>query len=92
MQTSKRYALIKAFSIRDYLGIILTALLVAVLFFPKGKLERYLPESVEINTDLALAYYRTLLRTNPSADIYSALVKSYIRDCIGGKNGEPFLD
>jgi pentatricopeptide repeat protein len=52
---------------------------VAILLFPKGKLERYLPESVEINTDLALAYYRTLLRTNPSADIYSALVKSYIR-------------
>ncbi len=79
MQTSKRYALIKAYSIRDYLGIILTALLVAVLLFPKGKLERYLPESVEINIDLALAYYRALLRTNPSVDIYDALVKSYIR-------------
>ena len=79
MQTSKRYALIKAFSIGDYLGIILTALLAAILLFPKGKLEGYLPESAEINTDLALAYYRALLRTNPSVDIYSALVKSYIR-------------
>jgi pentatricopeptide repeat protein len=79
MQTSKRYALIRAYSIRDYVGIILTALLAAVLLFPKGKLESYLPEFVEINTDLALAYYRTLLRTNPSADIYSALVESYIR-------------
>ncbi|MDT7871446.1 MAG: hypothetical protein RQ844_02945, partial [Thermocrinis sp.] len=79
MQTSKRYALIKAFSIGDYLGIILTALLAAILLFPKGKLEGYLPESAEINTDLALAYYRALLRTNPSVDIYAALVKSYIR-------------
>jgi len=79
MQTSKRYALIRAFSIRDYVGIILAALLVAVLLFPKGKLESYLPESVDINTDLALAYYRALLRTNPSVDIYSALVKSYIK-------------
>jgi hypothetical protein len=60
-------------------GIILTALLVAVLLFPKGRLEKYLPESVDINTDLALAYYRALLRTNPSVDIYSTLVKSYIR-------------
>jgi len=60
-------------------GIILTALLVAFLLFPKGRLEKYLPESVDINTDLALAYYRALLKTNPSADIYSALVKSYIR-------------
>ena len=79
MQTSKRYALIRAFSIRNYVGIILTALLVAVLLFPKGRLEKYLPESVDINTDLALAYYRALLRTNPSVDIYSTLVKSYIR-------------
>jgi pentatricopeptide repeat protein len=79
MQTSKRYALIKTFSIRDYVGIILTALLAAILLFPKGKLESYLPESVEINIDLALAYYRALLRTNPSVDIYDALVKSYIR-------------
>jgi len=79
MQTSKRYALIRAFSIRNYVGIILTAFLVAILLFPKGKLENYLPESADINTDLALAYYRALLRTNPSADIYSALVKSYIR-------------
>jgi len=79
VQTSKRYALIRAFSIRNYVGIILTALLVAVLLFPKGRLEKYLPESVDINTDLALAYYRALLRTNPSVDIYSTLVKSYIR-------------
>ena len=79
MQTSKRYALIRAFSIRDYLGIILTALLVAFFLFPKGRLERYLPESVDINIDLSLAYYRALLRTNPSVDIYDALVKSYIR-------------
>jgi pentatricopeptide repeat protein len=79
MQTSKRYALIRAFSTRDYVGIILTALLAAVLLFPKGKLESYLPESADINTDLALAYYRALLRTNPSVDIYNALVRSYIR-------------
>jgi len=79
VQTSKRYALIRAFSIRNYVGIILTALLVAFFLFPKGRLEKYLPESVDINTDLALAYYRALLKTNPSADIYSALVKSYIR-------------
>jgi pentatricopeptide repeat protein len=79
VQTSKRYALIRAFSIRNYVGIILTALLVAVLLFPKGRLENYLPESADINTDLALAYYRALLRTNPSVDIYSTLVKSYIR-------------
>jgi len=79
VQTSKRYVLTKVFSIRDYVGIILTALLAAFFLFPKGRLERYLPESVDINIDLALAYYRALLRTNPSVDIYDALVKSYIR-------------
>ncbi|WP_448584385.1 hypothetical protein [Thermocrinis sp.] len=76
MQKSKRYVLIRAFSIRDYLGIILTTLLIAVVLFPRGKLEKLLPPSADINLDLSLAYYQVILKTNPSDQIYEAIIQS----------------
>jgi len=63
----------------DYLGIFVITLIVAVLLFPKGKLEELLPLSTNVNIDLSLAYYQGLLKVNPSDQIYLALIQSYIR-------------
>jgi len=79
MHKSKRYVLINAFSVGDYLGIFVITLIVAVLLFPKGKLEDLLPLSTDVNIDLSLAYYQGLLKVNPSDQIYLALIQSYIR-------------
>jgi len=79
MQRSKRYVLISVFSVKDYLGIILITLLIAVVLFPKGKLEQLLPLSTDINLDLSLAYYQAILKTNPSDKIYEAIIQSYIK-------------
>ena len=79
MQKSRRYVLISVFSVKDYLGIILTTLLIAVVLFPKGKLEQLLPLFTDINLDLSLAYYQAILKTNPSNKIYDAIIQSYVK-------------
>ena len=73
----KSLVLEDSFTLKAIFAFVLISVILMVLLFPKGRIERIILESEEVNPHLTKRYILALLNIDPPSDLKFALLKRY---------------